>query len=130
MRRGARSWPARRTSRWGARTDGRDLTRSASTEAAAAHLGLRGSAIDVLEVHAPYSHQELVVTGAIGASHVGAVNPSGGVLPADPLGVSGLIRIGAAASTVSRGEAHRAVGHATNGPCLQQNLLCVLERDL
>jgi acetyl-CoA acetyltransferase len=107
----------------------RDLTRSASTEAAAAHLGLRGSAIDVLEVHAPYSHQELIITGAIGASHVGALNPSGGVLPADPLGVSGLIRIGAAASTVSQGDARRAVGHATNGPCLQQNLLCVLERD-
>jgi hypothetical protein len=107
----------------------RDLTRSASTEAAAAHLGLRGSGIDVLEVHAPYSHQELILVDAIGASHVGAVNPSGGVLAADPLGVSGLIRIGAAARAVSRGEARRAVAHATNGPCLQQNLLCVLERD-
>ena len=106
----------------------RDLTRSPSTEAAAARLGLRGSVIDVLEVHAPYSHQELIVAGAIGARRVGALNPSGGVLPADPLGVSGLIRIGAAASTVSRGDASRAVAHATNGPCLQQNLLCALER--
>ena len=108
----------------------RDLAGSASTEAAAGRLRLRGRAIDVLEVHAPYSHQELIVADAIGASRVGAVNPSGGVLPADPLGVSGLIRIGAAASAVSRGDAQRAVAHATNGPCLQQNLLCVLEGDL
>jgi acetyl-CoA acetyltransferase len=107
----------------------RDLTRSPSTEAAAARLGLCGSAIDILEVHAPYSHQELIVTDAIGASDVGALNPSGGVLPADPLGVSGLIRIGAAASAVSRGAARRAVAHATNGPCLQQNLLCLLGCD-
>jgi acetyl-CoA acetyltransferase len=87
---------------------------------------VRGGRIDVLEVHAPYSHQELIVVDAIGA-RVGALNPSGGVLPADPLGVSGLIRIGAAASAVSRGGAYRAVAHATSGPCLQQNLLCVLE---
>jgi acetyl-CoA acetyltransferase len=105
----------------------RDLTRSVSTEAASAGLGLRGSVIDVLEVHAPYSHQELIVVDAIGARRVGALNPSGGVLPADPLGVSGLIRIGAAASAVCRDGEHRAVAHATNGPCLQQNLLCVLE---
>ena len=41
--------------------------------------------------------------------------------------VSGLIRIGAAASAVSRGGAYRAVAHATSGPCLQQNLVCVME---
>jgi acetyl-CoA acetyltransferase len=105
----------------------RDLTRSVSTEAAATRLGLPASVIDVLEVHAPYSHQELIVLDAIGARRVGALNPSGGVLPADPLGVSGLIRIGAAADAVSRDGARRSVAHATNGPCLQQNLLCVLE---
>jgi acetyl-CoA acetyltransferase len=107
----------------------RDLTRSVSTEEAGSRLGLRGREIDVLEVHAPYSHQELIVADAIGVGRVGALNPSGGVLPADPLGVSGLIRIGAAASAVSRGGARRAVAHATNGPCLQQNLLCLLGRD-
>jgi hypothetical protein len=26
-----------------------------------------------------------------------------------------------------RGEANRAVAHASAGPCLQQNLVCVLE---
>jgi acetyl-CoA acetyltransferase len=105
----------------------RDLTVSASTRAAAARLGLPGSAIDVLELHAPYSHQELLLADAVGAAAIGSLNPSGGVLPADPLGVSGLIRIGAAASAVLRGDAERAVGHASNGPALQHNLLCLLE---
>jgi acetyl-CoA acetyltransferase len=107
----------------------RDLTRSPSIEAAAVRLGLRASGIDVLELHAPFSHQELVVVDAIGAEQVDALNPSGGALPADPVMATGLIRVGAAAEVVLRGEAHRAVGHATNGPCLQHNLLCVLERD-
>jgi hypothetical protein len=40
---------------------------------------------------------------------------------------SGLIRLGEAAARVSRSEADRAVAHATSGPCLQQNLVCVLE---
>jgi acetyl-CoA acetyltransferase len=106
---------------------GRDLTLSRSTRAAAARLGLPGSAIDVLEVHAPFSHQELIVVDAVGAGDIGALNPSGGALPADPMMVTGLIRIGSAAEAILRGEARRAVGHATNGPCLQHNLLCLLE---
>jgi acetyl-CoA acetyltransferase len=107
----------------------RDLTVSASTQAAAARLGLPGSTLDVLELHAPYSHQELLLLDAVGAGKVGAVNPSGGVLPADPLGVSGLMRLGAAATAVLTGAADRAVGHASNGPALQHNLLCLFEGD-
>ena len=107
----------------------RDLTESASIRSAAARLGLPGSTIDVLEVHAPFSHQELIVVDAIGAADVGAVNPSGGALPADPVMATGLIRLGSAADAVRRGDARRAVGHATNGPCLQHNLLCLFERE-
>jgi hypothetical protein len=40
-----------------------------------------------------------------------------------------MIRIGEAAQRISRGEANRAVAHATAGPCLQQNMVCVLEGD-
>ena len=40
---------------------------------------------------------------------------------------AGLIRIGEAAQRIRSGEARRAVAHATSGPCLQQNLVCVLE---
>jgi hypothetical protein len=42
---------------------------------------------------------------------------------------TGLIRIGTAAQTILDGHAERTVGHATNGPCLQHNLLCLMERD-
>lgn len=104
----------------------RELTRLVSLEAASERLHVRGSAVDVLELHAPYSYQELMLADAIGAK-AAALNPSGGVLPADPVGVSGLMRIGAAADAVLRGEARRAVGHVANGPALQHNLLCVLE---
>ncbi len=105
----------------------RDLTTSPSTAAVAADLGLPGSDLDVLEIHAPFSHQELIVTEAIGARRVGRVNPSGGALPADPLMVTGLIRVGMAAEAIMAGQAGRVVGHATNGPCLQHNLLVLLE---
>ena len=57
------------------------------------------------------------------------VNPSGGALAANPMMVAGLIRIGEAASRLSAGAGKRAVAHATSGPCLQQNLVCVLEID-
>jgi hypothetical protein len=38
-----------------------------------------------------------------------------------------LNRIGEAASRVIDGRARSALAHATAGPCLQQNLVCVLE---
>jgi acetyl-CoA acetyltransferase len=107
----------------------RDLTTSASTSAAAAALGLSGSTVEVLELHARYSHEELILRDAIGAAAIGAVNPSGGALPADPTMATGLVRVAAAAGAVRRGDARRAVAHATNGPCLQHNLLALLERD-
>jgi acetyl-CoA acetyltransferase len=107
----------------------RDLSESPSIAALAGRLGVRGSSLDVLEVHAPFSHQELIVVDAIGAARVGTLNPSGGALPADPVMITGLIRIGCAAEAILHGNARRTVGHATNGPCLQHNLLCVLEGD-
>jgi hypothetical protein len=100
----------------------RDLTTSPSTAAAAAALGLRGSAIDVLDVHAPFSHQARLVVDAVGAD-VGTVR----LADADPIMVTGLLRVVAAANAVLDGGARRAVAHATNGPCLQHNLLCLLE---
>jgi hypothetical protein len=40
---------------------------------------------------------------------------------------AGLVRFGEAAKRIIDGTANRAVAHATSGPCLQQNLVCVLE---
>ena len=65
--------------------------------------------------------------GALGLDDSVVINPSGGPLAANPLMSAGLIRIGEAAERIRSGGARRAVAHATSGPCLQQNLVCVLE---
>ena len=107
----------------------RDLTRSPSTTKAAEMAGVVEGPVDVAELHAPYAHQELILTEAMGLSDGVSVNPSGGALAANPLMSAGLIRIGEAAARIVSGSAHRAVAHATSGPCLQQNLVCVLEAE-
>ncbi len=107
----------------------RDLTRSPSTSLAAEEAGVGKGPVDVAEIHAPFSHQELILRDALGLGDGVAINPSGGALCANPIMVAGLIRIGEAARRVMEGGASRAVAHATSGPCLQQNLVCVLEGD-
>jgi acetyl-CoA acetyltransferase len=105
----------------------RDLTSSPSTTKAAERAGVADGPIDVAEIHAPYAHQEIIVREALGLDDTVTINPSGGPLAANPLMSAGLIRIGEAAARISSGQARRAVAHATSGPCLQQNLVCVLE---
>jgi acetyl-CoA acetyltransferase len=56
-----------------------------------------------------------------------AINPSGGALAANPIMAAGLVRFGEAAQRIIDGTAGRAVAHCTSGPCLQQNLVAVLE---
>ena len=85
--------------------------------------------MDVAELHALFTHQELILRDALRLDDKVAVNPSGGALAANPVMVAGLVRIGEAASRIMEGDARRAVAHATSGPCLQQNLVCVLEGD-
>lgn len=104
----------------------RDLTRSVSTRQAAEAAGALGGA-DVAEVHAQFSHEELILAEALGLDGSTTVNPSGGPLAANPVMSAGLIRIGEVARRITAGEAGRGVAHATSGPCLQQNMVCVLE---
>ena len=105
----------------------RDLTSSPSTTRAAEVAGVADGPVDVAEIHAPFAHQEIIVKQALGLDETVTVNPSGGPLAANPLMSAGLIRIGEAAASILSGRAKRAVAHATSGPCLQQNLVCVLE---
>jgi acetyl-CoA acetyltransferase len=107
----------------------RDLTTSASTRIAGERAGVGDRPPDLAELHAPFTHQEVILREALGLSDDGktAVNPSGGALAANPMMAAGLVRIGEAAQRVARGDGDRAVAHATSGPCLQQNLVCVLE---
>lgn len=105
----------------------RDLTTSASTRLAGEKAGVADGPVDVAELHAPFSPQELILRAALGLSDHDNVNPSGGALAANPMMVAGLTRIAEVAQRIMDGTAGRGVAHATSGPCLQQNLVCVLE---
>ena len=103
----------------------RDLTTSESTKAAGQAAGV--GKVDVAELHAQFAHEELILAEALGLNGTTNINPSGGALKANPVMSAGLIRIGEVAQRISNGEANRGVAHATSGPCLQQNLVAVLE---
>ena len=106
----------------------RDLTASPSTAASAkAATGGDTGSIDVAELYAPFSHQQLILTEAIGLKESTAINPSGGALAANPMFSAGLERIGFAARHIFDGSAQRVLAHATQGPVLQQNLVAVME---
>ncbi len=106
----------------------RDLTTSPSTAASAkAATGGDAGSIDIAEIYAPFTHQQLILTEAIGLGSNTRVNPSGGTLAANPMFSAGLERIGFAAQHIFDGSAQRVLAHATSGPALQQNLVAVLE---
>ncbi len=103
----------------------RDLTVSESTRAAAQAAGVGN--VELAELHTQFSHEELILRDALGLNGSTTVNPSGGPLAANPVMSAGLIRIGEVARRISNGEARRGLAHATSGPCLQHNMVCVLE---
>ncbi len=103
----------------------RDLTTSPSVVAAARAANTDG--VTVAELHAPFTHQELLLHKAVGLGEDVDVNPSGGVLCGNPMFAAGLSRIGEAAARIHSGAAQRVLGHATSGQLLQQNLICVME---
>ena len=84
------------------------------------------SSIEIAELYAPFTHQQLILTEAIGLKESTKINPSGGALAANPMFSAGLERIGFAAEHIFNGTAGRVLAHATSGPALQQNLICVL----
>jgi len=102
----------------------RDLTRAPSAKAAANAAAV--ATVEVAELHAPFTHQELLLRRELGLGDDVRINPSGGALCANPMFAAGLIRIGSAAREVREGRATTALAHATSGPALQQNLICAL----
>jgi acetyl-CoA acetyltransferase len=106
----------------------RDLLAVPSAAAAAQAAGVNGNfGTGVAELHAPFTHQELMLRSALGLGENVTINPSGGALCANPMFAAGLSRIGYAATAIMSGSADRALAHATSGPLLQQNLVCVME---
>jgi acetyl-CoA acetyltransferase len=103
----------------------RDLTSAPSAASAGTAAG--ASRAQVAELHAPFTHQEIILRRALGLGEQVSVNPSGGALCGNPMFAGGLARIGHAARQVMSGGTEVALGHATAGHALQQNLVCVLE---
>lgn len=107
---------------------GRDLTAAPSARLAAEALDLTG--VEVAELHAPFSHQELILRREAGLGESVRINPSGGALTSNPMFTAGLNRIGEAARQVWDGQARKVLAHATSGPALQQNLFCTMEENV
>lgn len=105
----------------------RDLIHSTSTKIAGEAAGVKKGKVDIAELHTPFSHQELMVKEALGLPDSTVINPSGGPLSGNIMMSAGLDRLGEVAMRIIKGEANRGVAHATSGPCLQQNLVAVLE---
>lgn len=106
----------------------RDLTDSVSTRTAAKRAGMDTGKVEVAELYAPFSHQEIILRRALGLDDETSINPSGGVLAGNMMMASGLSRIGEVFNRIVSGEVQRGIAHATSGPCLQHNLVTVLEK--
>jgi acetyl-CoA acetyltransferase len=105
----------------------RDLTVSESTRIAGERARVLEGPVEIAELEARDAHEEVLLREALSLPANTRINPSGGCFGANAPMVSGLVRIGELATRVMRGEAKRGVAHASSGPCLQQNLVCVLE---
>lgn len=120
----------------------RDLTRSEgarlAAERALAMAGLTDARqVDVVELLAGTPVEEMILLEALGLPPRGGggpvINPSGGALCGHPIMQTGLIRLGECFLQISgRAGSHqvdgatRAIAHAAQGHCLQQNLVWVL----
>ena len=81
------------------------------------------------ETHGAFTFQQALIESTLGLTDATTVNPGGGPLAGNVMMGAGLQRIADAATAVSNGTADRALAHATSGPAMQQNLVCVLEGD-
>jgi len=108
----------------------RDLLTSRSTALAAKAAGVDEAPIEVAEIQSAYTHEEPLLVEALGLGADVVVNPSGGPLAANPIMATGLVRVAEAARQIRDEGKHRTLAHSTSGPCLQQNLVCVLQGDL
>ncbi len=106
----------------------RDLSRAPSARLAGKKAGVGDGPIEVAELCSLYSHEELLLREELDLGDDVVVNPSGGPLCLNAPMVVGLTRIGEAFRQIANGK-QRTLGHASAGPCLQQNLVCVLEAE-
>ncbi|MBA3654641.1 MAG: lipid-transfer protein [Actinobacteria bacterium] len=108
----------------------RDLATATSARIAAEKAGVGDGDVDVAELYAATSAQELILRDALGLGDKVEINPSGGALASHPFMVAGLTRIGEAFRQINENGCNRVVAHATSGPALQQNLVAVLSAEM
>jgi acetyl-CoA acetyltransferase len=93
--------------------------------------------VDLIEMLTTNPAEEMIVREAMGLPPRGetkpVINPSGGPIAGHPVMMTGLIRLGEAFRQFSGGadgravpNLRRAIVHASQGHCLQQNLVFVL----
>ena len=105
----------------------RDLTDSPSTRLAAEGAGMQHGPVEVAELYAPFSHQEIILSRALGLGQDTVISPSGGAMAGNLMMASGLSRVGEVFRRIVSADITRGIAHATSGPCLQHNLVAVLE---
>ncbi len=107
----------------------RNLRTSKAAASAAAAAGLGDGPVEVAEIQATFTHEEPLLVKSLGLGPDVKINPSGGPLSANPVMTTGLVRVVEAATHITERGGHRALAHSASGPCLQQNLVCILEGD-
>jgi acetyl-CoA acetyltransferase len=105
----------------------RDLRTSNSTTLAAKAAGIEEAPVEVAEIQSAFTHEEPFLADALGLDADTVINPSGGPQAANPIMATGLVRIAEAAGQIRDRGRRRTLAHSTSGPCLQQNLVCILE---
>jgi acetyl-CoA acetyltransferase len=105
----------------------RDLTDSPSARLAAKGAGAHDGPVDIAELMVVHSPEETILRTALGLGGETVINPSGGPLAGNPVMATGLARVVEVVRRIAAGEARRGLAHASSGPCLQQNLVAVLE---
>ena len=105
----------------------RDLTKSPSIQISAKALNLDKKLIQVAELHAPFSHQYLLLKKELNLSDDVLINQSGGPLAGNIIMTAGLDRVGSIFQQLQSSSLNCGLAHATSGPCLQQNMLVLLE---
>ena len=107
----------------------RPLHEAPSATLAARGAGAHDGELDLAELHCLYPHEQVLLSRALGLRTGTALNPSGSGWGGNAIMAMGLERVVEAARALKHGKARRALAHAAAGPCLQQNLVMVLEAD-
>ena len=104
----------------------RNLSAIPSAKRAALNAGLHQTEVDLAELHTSYTVQDILLRKELNLPLNPEKSSKNHPIKAETLMASGLLRIAEAARAIWNNEASRTLAHATSGPLMQQNLMCVL----